>query len=102
MQEESVKRVDGVSDDGIGDGVIAALVIYLVADDRVIDIGHVDADLMCAAGFDLDIEQREFVESFSNGPKCQGTAAMVRDLHPESVVLIAADRGVDGAGVLVG
>ena len=82
VQEKPAERADCISHINVGDGVVAALVVDLVADDRMVDIGHVDAYLVGAAGFDLDVEQCEFVESLSNGPKCQGAAAMGCDLHP--------------------
>ena len=102
VQKKPAKRIDGIADIGIGDGVVAALVVDLVADDRVIDIAHVDADLVRAAGFDLDVEQREFFKSLSHFPEREGTAAVGGDLHPQAVVLVAADRRLDLAGILSG
>ena len=53
----------------VGDGFVAAFVVGFVADDGVIDRCEVDADLVRAAGLDLDVEQREFFEPLSHLPQ---------------------------------
>ena len=68
VEEKSPHGFDCVADVNVGDGVVAAFVVDLVTDDRIIDITHVDADLVRAAGFDLDIEQCKFAVSLPHFP----------------------------------
>lgn len=48
---------------GLKLGYAACGAVEGVADDRVVDGGHVDADLMGAAGFDADLDEGEFAEA---------------------------------------
>ena len=68
MEKKSPHGVYGVAHCDVRDRVVAALVIYLVADDGMINGREMNADLMRAAGFDLDIEQCEFFVSLANFP----------------------------------
>ncbi len=102
VEEKATHGDDGIADMDVGDGVVTALVIDLVADDRVIDITHMNADLVRTAGLDLDVEQRKLGVTLTHFPDCDGTAACAGDLHPQTVVLVAADRGLDLATILLG
>lgn len=99
VEEKAAHGLDGVFYVGVGDRVVAAFVIDLVANDRVVYVGHVDADLVGPAGLYLDIEQGEFCETLADLPDRYRAAAVGGDLHPQAVVLVAADRGLDRAGV---
>lgn len=68
VEEKAVELIDGAFDLDVSDGVVAAFVVGGVADDGVIDRCEVDADLVCAAGPDVDIEKSEFLEPFSYLP----------------------------------
>src|SRR5260221_6389728 len=95
MKEKTPKGFDRVAYTKIGDRFVAAFVIYLVAYHGVIDVGHVDADLVCTAGFYLDVQQRELGVTLSNLPKRECGAAVGGNLHPEAVVVITRDPGFD-------
>ena len=100
VEEEAVHAVDGAFYLRVVDGVVAAFVVRGVADDGVIDRGEVDADLVRAAGFDVDVEEREFIEPLPNFPKAEGVAAVGGDSHLGAVPPVAGDRAVDGPFVL--
>ena len=58
------------------------------------------ADLVRAAGFDLDIEQSEFLETLPYLPQAESLAAVGGDRHLGAVPAVAGDRAVDRAGVV--
>ena len=101
VQEKSAERPDGVSHINISDGFVAALVVDLVTHDRMVDICHMDAYLVRAAGFDLDIEQGEFFVPLPDVPQSESTAAVGGDFHPQPVVFVASDGSIDGTRVLL-
>ena len=101
VQKKSPERPDSVSNVDVGNGFVAALVVDLVTDDGVVDVCHVDAYLVSAAGFDLDIEQGEFFITLSDIPQRERTATVGGDLHPQTVVFVAADGSLNSPGVLL-
>ena len=82
VQGKPAERADRVSYIDISDGFVAALVVDLVAHDRMINICHVNAYLVGAAGFYLDVEQCEFFVPLPDVPKGESTAAVCGDFHP--------------------
>ena len=68
VQKKAVQILDRFSYFHVSDRVVAPFVINFVADDRMIQKGEMNADLMRSAGFDFDIEQREFFVSLANFP----------------------------------
>src|SRR5436190_20856516 len=95
VKEKTAEVSDRFANVEIGYVLVAAFVVSWIADDRMIDIGKVEADLMRAAGFDLDIEDRKFCVSFLHFPKRECRAAVRGDLHPLAVVRVAGERRVD-------
>ena len=52
-----------------------ARAVYIVADKRVIDIGHMNADLVCPSRFEFNPQKRSSAraavrETFANEPMC--------------------------------
>ena len=100
VQKEPVELLHGLADLRVCDSVVAAFVVGGVSDDRMIDRGEMDSDLMRAAGFDVDLEQRELLKTLSYFPKRQRVSPVRRDGHLCPVPSVAGDRPVDRAGVL--
>lgn len=69
VQEEPPEMLDGLSYLVVCDRIVAAFVIDAVADDRMIYRGKVYANLVRASGLDLNVEEREFLESLANLPE---------------------------------
>jgi len=74
---------------GLSGAVGLTAAVLVVADDRVADRGHVDPDLVRAAGLDLDLEQRRF------GPARELAPVRARLLHVDAPLLLG------GQGLLV-
>ena len=99
VEEEAVEFFDGAFDLGVGDGIVAAFVVGGVADDWVIDRREVDADLVRAAGLDIDIEEREFLEPLTHLPQAERVTAVGGYRHLGPMPSVACDRAVDGSFV---
>ena len=99
MEEKAVQALDGLPDRNIGDGFIAARIVGFVTDDWMIDVGQMHADLMRAAGFDLDLNERKFFKPLFYLPQTERVPAVRPDRHFRPVVFFAGDRRVDGAAV---
>ena len=95
MKEKAAHYSDRVFYVDVSDGVVAAFVVGFVTDDRVIDRGKMYADLMCAAGFDLDLKKGEFIEPLADLPQRKRVAAVCGDGHFCSVPAVAGHRAVE-------
>ena len=84
----------------LGQGRVGA--VGQVTDARVLQRGHVHADLVGAAGLELDVEQRRVPEGLDG--VVVGDAVAASRHHRELVRRggMPVDRGVDGAGHRVG
>ena len=71
-----------------------------VAQDRVANMGHVDADLVGAARFQAAADVGEPAQVLQHLPVGHGGAAVEHHSHFFSVAAAAADGGVHGAGKL--
>ena len=98
MEEKAVQAFDGAFYVKIVDRVVAAFVVGGVADYGVIYRREVDADLVGAAGFDLDFEQRKFFKPLTDTPVGQCVAAVGGDGHFCAVPAVAGHRAVDDTG----
>jgi hypothetical protein len=99
VQKKAIQITNRLPDFEIGDGFIASGVISFVADDRVIDVRAVDANLVRSAGFDFDAEQGKFLESFFHFPQGHGIATVRADAHFRAVVFFPGNRRVNRSGV---
>src|SRR5215213_5484063 len=59
VEELAAEGTDAGAQGGVGESLVAAAAVGLVADDRVLDPREVDAYLVRAAGLDLHVEERE-------------------------------------------
>ena len=84
----------------VGEIEFCAAAVLGVADDGMADGGHVHADLMCAAGLELDADERESVEPlphFVDGDCLAARLAVDGDFL--ALLLVAGEREVDDVGV---
>ena len=95
VKKKATKAFDSFFDLVVRDRVVAAFVVESVADDRVIYRREVHTDLMRAASFDLDIEQRELFVTRTHFPERKCVAAVCGDRHFGPVPTVASDRPVD-------
>ena len=73
-----------------------------VPQDRVAAVGHVDADLVRPARFQLTLDKRIAGKALQHAPVRHGAAAVfLRDGHFLAVGRVAADRRIDGAGIVL-
>ncbi len=72
-----------------------AATVGLVADQRKADMGHVHADLVGAAGFQLDPYMGVRAEALEHPVVADGWLAAVGDRHALAHAAVATDRGVD-------
>src|SRR5687768_10552115 len=100
MKKESIHYSNGVLNVDVRDRVIAALVVGCIAHDRMIDGRKMYADLMRAAGLDLDVEQREFSKALAHLPLRERLTAIRGDGHLRPVPPVACERPVDRSRVL--
>ena len=68
MKKKTCHGFDRISSVGVSDSIVAPLVVDLITDDGVVDVAHVNTDLVSAAGLDLDVEEREFCIPLSQFP----------------------------------
>lgn len=83
--------------------------VYIVADKRVIDIGHMNADLVCPSRFEFNPQKRSSAraavrETFANEPMCNrftrtGRSGRVHR-HAFSVRFVPCKRRINGSAVL--
>src|SRR3982751_5895049 len=95
MEELAVYVLDGFADLRVRDGFVAALVVGFVGDDGVVDRGQMHPDLVCAAGFYLDVEESEFFEPLPYLPKRKSAAAVRGDRHLRPMPAVTGDGTVD-------
>src|SRR3546814_8162205 len=63
-----------------------------VANDRLADMRHVHADLMCAAGFQTHAHVRVLLEAFLHPVVGDGRTTIVDHRHLQALARMAADR----------
>src|SRR5215216_4890358 len=95
VQELAAQSTDARAQGGVWERLVAAAAVGLVADDRVLDPGEVDAYLVRAAGLDLHVEQREAREALPHAPEREGRAAAAHDGHARPVARVARERLFD-------
>jgi hypothetical protein len=100
VQKKAVEVGNRLTDVEIGDGFVASGVVGFVADDRMIDVRAVNANLVRSAGFDFDAEQGKFLESFFHFPQRHGVATVRANAHFRTVVFFPRNRLVNRSGVL--
>src|SRR5204862_6405585 len=66
-----------------------------VADGRRADVGHVHADLVRAAGLELDLAMRVRAEALEHAIARPRLAPAVDDGHARALARVPADRSVD-------
>ena len=69
VKELPAKFLDRLSDLYVAGRIISTFVVDRVTDDRVIYGRKMDADLMCPAGFNIDVEKRELLETLADLPE---------------------------------
>ena len=82
----------------VGGQAMAGAAVGGVADDRMSEAGHVNADLMGAAGFDAHAQERGEGAGGEGFVAGEGGAAFFRDGHFLAVDGMAADGEIDRAG----
>ena len=92
MDKTEFAGVEGEAAGRIGDGAVG-----FVADDGVAHVGEVDADLMAAAGFELEFDECVVVRAFEDLEMGDGLAGVVArrdaaDAEGEFLVEMAAQR----------
>src|SRR5207253_6046233 len=83
----------------VGNGLIAATAINLVAHYGMLNQGEMHPNLMCAPGLQFDIEQRKPIETLANAVTRKRRAATTNDRHPRAMAWIAGNRLIDPAGI---
>ena len=63
--------------------------------------GEVTGERWLAAGLERDVERGKFAGQVTHLPRRKGTEPVGGNLHPQAVVFVAADGGIDLAHVLV-
>src|SRR4051794_15638605 len=97
VEEKTAEIRYRIPDVDISDGIIAAFVVDRVADDGVINVCQMDADLMCAAGFDIQVKQAGSFEPLLYRPKAKSVTASLRDAHFYAVMFVTCDGSIDFA-----
>lgn len=69
--------------------------VRLVADQREANVGHVHADLVGTAGFQLDPHMGVRAETLEYAVVADRRLAAVGDCHALAHTAVAADRGID-------
>src|SRR5205807_878580 len=83
----------------VGNGLIAATAINLVAHYGMLNQGEMHSNLMCAPGLQFDIEQRKPIETLANAVNRKRRSAATNDRHPRAVAWIAGNWLIDPAGI---
>jgi hypothetical protein len=96
LQGMGVEHLAG--DAQVGGQAMAGAAVGGVADDRMSEAGHVNADLMGAAGFDAHAQERGEGAGGEGFVAGAGGAAFFRDGHFLAVDGMAADGEIDRAG----
>src|SRR5215207_4537193 len=95
VEELAAEGGDARAQRRVGERLVAAAAVGLVADDRVLEPGEVDAYLVRAAGLDLHVEEREAREALPHAPEREGRAPAAHDGHPRAVARVAGERLFD-------
>jgi len=72
--------------------VVAAAAVGFIANNRMFQPREMDADLVRPARFELHINQREAIETFSHLKQRERTAPAAHDCHARAVCRIACER----------
>src|SRR5438105_15880640 len=83
----------------VGNGLIAATAINLVAHYGMLNQGEMHPNLMSAPGLQFDIEQRKPIEALANAVNRKCRSAATNDRHPCAMAGIAGNRLVDPARI---
>src|SRR5215216_5765158 len=89
VQELAAQSTDARAQGGVWERLVAAAAVGLVADDRVLDPGEVDAYLVRAAGLDLHVQQREAREALPHAPERERRPPAPHDGHARAVARVA-------------
>src|SRR5690349_14342404 len=81
--------------------VVASGAVRLITDDRISQPREVNADLMRASGFQLNVEQREAIETLPHAIQRKRAASATHDGHARAVFGIASEWLIDGARISV-
>src|SRR5438105_11784948 len=83
----------------VGNGLIAATPIDLVAHHGMLYPGEMHPNLMSAPGLQFDIEQRKPIETLANVVNRKRRSATTNDRHPRAMPRIAGNWLIDPAAV---
>ena len=67
------------------DGVVAPAAVGFVADNRMFSPRQMNANLMCASGPQLNVQQRKTIETPAHPKQRQRAASATHDGHPRAV-----------------
>jgi hypothetical protein len=80
-------------------GVVAAAAVSFIANDGMFEPREMNPNLVRAAGFEFDVEQREAIETLAHTIKRERAATAADDGHARTIRRVASEGLIDASRV---